>query len=380
MPMLLLPTMWAQDCDSGIMILPPLSGNGQMHFLFLFLSGVTAAGPQNGAELDVGSKPSPKGPGWLGRGVVDHQIIQLIEKAISRAEGRLPPDVLWQPRNFGAIDYEGGHRVTFVHDDLSAVSTSSDILQALQQLALLADKEAGWNLTSNGIGDRLQIRCAEAIEYSEADTQTTEYAERLSWHNDGETLITLAVPLSVLGSEFEGGEVEVLRRSESFGSSSWHAKAGRSDALAWRGWDDHRVHPVTRGRRRVVVVEWWLGASVSQNGTRLDDVESDEISTHLLSLDPDSLELQFRAAKSLGRRGQIAEAGAAIRRVWQLDPGWERARGEYADELMRQSKFKEAENVLQAALTINPSSFRAHKSSLASGRQRDIPLNRKNPT
>ena len=32
--------------------------------------------------------------------------------------------------------------------------------------------------------------------------------------------------------------------------------ARRGELIAWRGWDDHRIHSVTRGTRRVLVAEW----------------------------------------------------------------------------------------------------------------------------
>ena len=43
-------------------------------------------------------------------------------------------------------------------------------------------------------------------------------------------------------------------------------RARALDVVAWRGWEWHRVAPVTRGVRRVLVMEWWAPAHAADEG------------------------------------------------------------------------------------------------------------------
>ncbi|KAH8052089.1 hypothetical protein JL721_10968 [Aureococcus anophagefferens] len=106
-----------------------------------------------------------------------------------------------------------------------------------------------WGVTARG-GEALRrrgrpgLRCLEILRYDAG-------GGALGLHDDGETLLTTSLMVSPAGA-FDGGAVEVAR---------WPGRLeGRSagDAAAWR-WEKHRVAPVTRGARVVVVAEWWAG-------------------------------------------------------------------------------------------------------------------------
>ena len=62
------------------------------------------------------------------------------------------------------------------------------------------------------------------------------------------------------GESFEGGRLELERKADARSGTAACAEAHAPralDAVAWRGWEWHRVAPVTRGVRRVLVAEWW---------------------------------------------------------------------------------------------------------------------------
>jgi len=78
---------------------------------------------------------------------------------------------------------------------------------------------------------------------------------RLNTHYDYGSLVTLDLMLAEPGSDFEGGQIQTL---ESDGSVRTHAFE-QGDLLLFQSHKYHSVTPVTRGIRRVCVVEIWEG-------------------------------------------------------------------------------------------------------------------------
>merc|ERR1712232_1189165 len=69
------------------------------------------------------------------------------------------------------------------------------------------------------------------------------------------SLLTTALALTP-PSEYEGGHFELRQGAD---QTVHQAVADAGDVIVWRGWDPHRVAHVTKGRRQVLVIEWWLG-------------------------------------------------------------------------------------------------------------------------
>mmetsp|Transcript_89692 Transcript_89692/g.192230 ORF Transcript_89692/g.192230 Transcript_89692/m.192230 type:complete len:394 (+) Transcript_89692:138-1319(+) len=156
-----------------------------------------------------------------------------------------PTDEEWGNRNFGLGGV--GHETLYLHRHLD--DAMPHLRQRLLDLAIRADEIAGWNATS---GAELAARCLELIRY-EGSPMDKKKAASIGWHNDGATLVTLVAMLSN-ADEYEGGALEFRN-----GAITEQYVLAVGDVLAWRGWTQHRVVPVTRGSRDVFVVEWWLG-------------------------------------------------------------------------------------------------------------------------
>eukprot|EP00928_Gymnodinium_smaydae_P036266 TRINITY_DN25371_c0_g1_i1.p1 TRINITY_DN25371_c0_g1~~TRINITY_DN25371_c0_g1_i1.p1 ORF type:complete len:627 (+),score=156.11 TRINITY_DN25371_c0_g1_i1:36-1883(+) len=155
----------------------------------------------------------------------------------------------------GASHEEDKGRQSVVYLNHLASSVQLDNLWAL---AKRADDAAAWGLAVGfGLGTaRPALRCLKAVNYSHVDSGA------IGWHSDGETLITMMVMLSKFeGVDFEGGALEI-RRGDRVDVADEPLRRG--DVLIWRGWDEHRVTSVTRGLRRVLVVEWWQGEDTTE--------------------------------------------------------------------------------------------------------------------
>ena len=145
---------------------------------------------------------------------------------------------------------EGGHRVLHLQE-FASPSLVADLWRHTQ----LADM---WGLSTPAargtapqkMPERLALRCLEAIEYQGASGHS------LGFHHDGDTHMTVSIMLSAAG-DFEGGDFEIRRKLRPAGDLAYEKhRAERGDLLVWRGWDDHRVTPLVRGRRRVLAAEW----------------------------------------------------------------------------------------------------------------------------
>ena len=156
-----------------------------------------------------------------------------IDELIKRARIKEGP----QSRMFDADGEQQNHQVQFLQYEADSALVSN-----LWEMTRRAD---GWGVTAQeAAAPRLALRCLEAIDYFAAKGHGLEY------HDDGDTFLTAALMLSH-PSEFAGGDFELRR-----GNCIERHAATRGELMVWRGWDDHRVHALTRGRRRVLVVEW----------------------------------------------------------------------------------------------------------------------------
>jgi len=117
--------------------------------------------------------------------------------------------------------------------------------RSMLNLAMKAIEMAGWSPTEPNM---LTARCIELIRYVGG-----EKASNVGLHGDGGSIVVVAVMLSPQ-SAYTGGAVELVSGEA---RERYELRAG--DALAWRGWTDHRVQEVWSGLREVLVVEWWVG-------------------------------------------------------------------------------------------------------------------------
>ena len=197
------------------------------------------------------------------RNKVTVEQLQTLAALAERVKAGGPKHLVRQRRNFGDnATYNEGHEVTYLHEAVKEHET-----EMLWKLALAADA----TMPKWGIASKLEapswklqnlptptLRCLEAIDYFPGDhADSTE--DSLGWHNDGATFYTLAIGLTTASTDFDGGELQV--RAPANGPIKTVSDLQRGDLVAWRGWDRHRVRPVTRGQRQVIVAEWWLGPS-----------------------------------------------------------------------------------------------------------------------
>eukprot|EP00928_Gymnodinium_smaydae_P079447 TRINITY_DN63379_c0_g1_i1.p1 TRINITY_DN63379_c0_g1~~TRINITY_DN63379_c0_g1_i1.p1 ORF type:complete len:623 (-),score=73.19 TRINITY_DN63379_c0_g1_i1:202-2028(-) len=291
---------------------------------------------------------------WLKTDALSSTTLDRLEEVVKQAEARLPASQVRIARNFGEYEKDTvGHAVTSVTQDLIA---SFPGLEEMRKLALLADVDADWNV-SKSIDAQLHLRCAEFIEYSAKDE--AREAPQLSWHHDGQTVITVAVMLTSSGSDFEGGEFEVRRLDGTFAlQRPWRADVvQRGDVIAWRGWDEHRVHPVKKGVRRTLVMEWWLGHHVTAD-IRPSDTE--EGTRSVLLLDPGSPALLLGLAEFQKSRGKLAESMESFKLAMKSAPAWEYLHGSLGELHAQRGAFVEAFAAFESALNIDPASARAH--------------------
>ena len=205
-----------------------------------------------------------------------------------------------EERNFGnavADHLEGGHHVLYLNQ-----FASTSLIAELWRLTQLADV---WGFTSTSFphggmatdsSGRLALRCLEAIEYEGSSKHSS-----IGYHNDGDTYLTVMVMLST-ADEFEGGAFEARRRLRPGDEKLCFEQhtANRGDVMVWRGWDEHRVAPILRGRRRVLVAEWRCcdaNDDSSPSERRPDD--SVEGFASALRLDDSSAMLHFAFANFL---------------------------------------------------------------------------------
>jgi len=176
------------------------------------------------------------------RGAADARLLGDVERLV--AESCDPATAV--VRRFGASAAGGSHRAWY----LQRAAVRSGFADALWSATRGGDAWGVADPARRSAFRRLgrpALRCLECLEYDAG-------GGALGLHDDGETLLTASLMLSEAGA-FAGGEIVVARYPE----RAFAARPARGDIVAWRGWEKHRVAPVTRGTRRVLVAEWWAG-------------------------------------------------------------------------------------------------------------------------
>jgi len=246
------------------------------------------------------------------------QELQVVADVFSSTLAAGDPAAVNQTRQFGlGQNYLAGHRVIFLDAQKGPLATS--VVPQLQQVAKHADNEAGWHLVDSQDGSELSPRVAELIEY-EGVEEDSRRSHALGWHDDGSTLITVAVALSEADA-YEGGEFETYASEAAAGQSGAVTadRVLRGDALVWRGWERHRVRPVTRGVRQVLVMEFWKqGRGVSKTVDRLPD--SAKSYRDALALTPTAAGLHAGLGSLLARHEQHTDAESSFTIALKLAP------------------------------------------------------------
>lgn len=260
---------------------------------------------------------------WHLPGFADKQRLDLLEELILEAGRKFPGAK--QHRYFGVDKTNVGHAVTYLN-----TVASSKVLLDLWTAAASADQAANWHIADTlGLeGSRLQLRCFESIDYV-----SEGHDANIGWHSDGATLLTVAIMLSK-PTEFEGGSFEIRRplrtmpphdcgnivSIDSMGRGQASVALARGDALVWRGWDEHRVAPVLRGRRRVAVLEWWTDPETGPSAKNPRPDDSHRGWALAQRIDPLSAALPRAQAEQYRAEGDLDKAVSTYRRALTIDP------------------------------------------------------------
>eukprot|EP00931_Biecheleriopsis_adriatica_P078029 TRINITY_DN51504_c0_g1_i1.p1 TRINITY_DN51504_c0_g1~~TRINITY_DN51504_c0_g1_i1.p1 ORF type:complete len:393 (+),score=59.31 TRINITY_DN51504_c0_g1_i1:58-1236(+) len=241
----------------------------------------------------------------------DAQLIQQASKLAQDAHHNAQGTEYVQHRVFGVgKNATVGHSATFLHDHIHLVDDA--LLDRLLTLAPKLMEKGGWLYT-----DSLRVRCVEVIvydggEHSDANT---------GWHTDGASMLTIAAMLSNKAA-YQGGSIN-LRSEDGLHLEQHELDAG--DAIAWRGWTDHQVEPVTAGRREVLVIELWTGAD-ARISTHPRDCDNPQALRDAGKADPTSAQVQRLLGRSLCKSlpctsPEVAlEAEFAFREALRLQP------------------------------------------------------------
>jgi hypothetical protein len=122
------------------------------------------------------------------------------------------------------------------------------LLARAHEAARRADEEQGWGLLVPGVAVNLRV----------AEYHSMALKGRLGdpHHYDLDSLITVDIMLAAPREDFEGGQLQTL---ELDGAGLKPALFELGDASVFVAHKKHCVSPVTRGRRHVLVLEFWGG-------------------------------------------------------------------------------------------------------------------------
>ena len=135
------------------------------------------------------------------------------------------------------------------------------IVSKIEALVRISDRE-NWGLLRDAdcIADGpIAPRCVEFHSYSAADGR-----ERCDDHYDAGSLFTADVMLSEDG-DFDGGEMQSTAVDEGGASRVTQHTFLRGDLLVFLSHKAHSVAQLLRGRRMVLVVEYWQGGKCQAN-------------------------------------------------------------------------------------------------------------------
>lgn len=303
------------------------------------------------------------------RGAAAEQLLAQLEALVAEVQASGQPHLVGQHRNFGEyVGQAAGHEVVYLHQHLS-----ESLLAWLWDLAVsVAGTLPTWDLLKYAGGQtRPALRCLEAIDYfpkaaTAAGTQQAgeggigldSLGSALSWHHDGATICTMIVALSTSGEDFDGGELQVRDRQAGKELLQTVSDLRRGDVAAWRGWDLHRVCPVRRGQRRVVVAEWWLGPPCSAVDERPRD--SEDVVRRAMQVDGSAAQLHVLLAQVLVEEGDLEGAARSCQAATQLDPEHVEAHHALGVILAAKGDLADAEKSFRTTLRLDPRQPKAH--------------------
>jgi len=176
---------------------------------------------------------------FLGKNIFDERVLSNIEEYISRQQ-------LEDATAFGYPNEISKTRSTKIHwmssQDNCLVSIYHDISTQIRLI-----NHNIWDYTYDGY---------EPFQYSEYDI-----SDHFDWHIDqikftGPNIRKVSFSIGLSNEdEYEGGDL-VIKSSD----KENHYKLGRGDALVFPSWILHKVTPITKGKRRVVV--GWAQGSI----------------------------------------------------------------------------------------------------------------------
>eukprot|EP00756_Hemistasia_phaeocysticola_P016596 Hpha_TRINITY_DN15487_c3_g1::TRINITY_DN15487_c3_g1_i2::g.177349::m.177349 len=139
-------------------------------------------------------------------------------------------------------------KVWFLHTGGAMARILPWVRERILSAARKVDAEQGWNLLPEGDDCRLRV-----AEFHDQTAPGPGIPDPL--HLDQDSLITIDIMLSDPGADFDGG---VFTTEEVSGPKNDYV-FNKGDAVAFVSHKYHCVAPVTRGRRRVMVLEFWRG-------------------------------------------------------------------------------------------------------------------------
>jgi len=122
-----------------------------------------------------------------------------------------------------------------------------DVVLKIRNAAVEADQREGWGLFDE-CNCPFNVRCAE---YHRQRAPSAALPDK--HHYDQDSLITVDI---MLNSGFQGGDFCTLDTTGHLSTHSFHQEG---DAMIFVSHKYHSVRPITRGQRRVLVVEFWRG-------------------------------------------------------------------------------------------------------------------------
>lgn len=159
-------------------------------------------------------------------------------------------------------DTDGGNRVVFMQEFLQVVLP--DLYWKIRNIAgqaVQAGKAAGLFDYKNSVAvSKLGIRNIEYLVYNSGNG----YESKLGWHDDKWSTYTMVFMLDEPGKSFEGGKfhIDSFRGKYYKDNDEWLAdkvvlNPSLGSGVLFDSETQHQVASVTRGRRRVIVFEFW---------------------------------------------------------------------------------------------------------------------------
>lgn len=172
------------------------------------------------------------------KGVLTPKEIKLIRKESANMASSLPAS-----RQTG---YTGSWRTNYLHTNDMFCKQHPDIADKIVEAVKRVDQDNGWCLLSDCA---FNMRCVEhhIVKTSGSLPDPT--------HFDRGSLVTITIMLSDPNKDFEGGEFCTLEKDRMVS----HRFESVGNALVFISHKYHSVRPIIKGRREVLVIEFWKG-------------------------------------------------------------------------------------------------------------------------